>query len=57
MKSSSRDAAEAECNTSKESPVSAPPPGYEKRERTAADAFEEPLTKKSKGMSLTVLLT
>jgi hypothetical protein len=34
--------------------VSAPPPGYEKRERTA-DAFEEPSTKKSKRMSLTVL--
>jgi hypothetical protein len=36
--------------------VSAPPPGYEERERTA-DVFEEPPTKKSKrmSMSLTVL--
>jgi hypothetical protein len=34
--------------------VAAPPPGYEKRERTD-DVFEEPPTKKSKRMSLTVL--
>jgi hypothetical protein len=53
-KSSSKGAAEAECNAPEKSPVSAPPPGYEKRERTT-DAFEEPPTKKSKRMSLTVL--
>jgi hypothetical protein len=36
--------------------VSAPPPGYGKRERTA-DVFEESPTKKSKRMSLTVYHT
>lgn len=55
-KSSSRDATEAECNASKESTLSAPPPGYRKREKTA-DVFEEPPTKISKRMSLTVYRT
>lgn len=36
--------------------MSAPPPGYGKRERSA-DVFEEPPTKISKRMSLTVYHT
>jgi hypothetical protein len=46
---------ETKSNTSEEGSTVAPPPGYEQQKRTI-DVSEEQPTKKSKSMSLTVLL-
>jgi hypothetical protein len=46
---------ETKSNTTEESSAVAPPPGYEQRKRPI-DVSEEQPTKKSKRMSLTVLL-
>jgi len=54
-KSGSKKADETKSNTSEESSAVAPPPGYEQLKRTI-DVSEEQPTKKSKRMSLTVLL-
>ena len=55
MKSGSKKEDETKPNSSEESSAVAPPPGYEQWKSTI-DVSEEPTTKKSKRMSLTVLL-